>query len=185
MTHSQARPSSRRAHELIAENLFAAIQLAMPGSTCAVYEINTRVKITSTGLYTNSDVVVVCGETVVELEGSAHDAVLNPSVIIEVLDDETEAYDRGEKFARYRTVESLREYILVSQDWPCIEQYVRRDGYWDFGEVSGLPASLTIKTLDFIISLVDVYDRVEFPSPYDVKGAFLPVMPPVWLARRE
>jgi Uma2 family endonuclease len=182
MTHLPARPLSRRSHDMIAENLIAAIQRAVRGSTCEVYGIDTRVKVAKGGLYANADVVVICGEAVVE--GQHPEALLNPTVIIEVLEDETEGYDRGEKFAQYRTVESLREYILVSQDWPCIEQYVRRDEYWDFRDVSGLDASVTIKMPDRTISLAEVYDRVEFPSPYDLKGAFWPVVPPVWLSRR-
>jgi Uma2 family endonuclease len=87
------------------------------------------VKVDATGLYTYPDIIVVCDEP--QFEDAAVDTLLNPRVIVEVLSDSTEKYDRGAKFGHYRQVPSLQEYILVAQDRPLVERYVRQsDGSW-------------------------------------------------------
>ena len=90
---------------------------------------------------------------------------MNPAVIVEVLSDATERCDRGEKFAHYRKLESLREYILISQDKILVEQYVRHGEHWTLGEISDPESSLRIETLGCEIALRDIYDRVELAPP--------------------
>ena len=123
-----------------------------------------RVKVSPTGLYTYPDVVVACGEP--RFEDQHVDTLLNPTVIIEVLSDSTAAYDRGDKFAHYRTLESLSDYLLVAQDKPRIEHYRRQaDGQWLYSAADGLEARIEIPTIACTLHLAEVYDRVTFPDP--------------------
>ena len=84
------------------------------------------------------------------------------SYLIEVLSSSTEAYDRGGKFAHYRKISTLREYLLVSQDQPSIERYVRQGDVWILTEAVGLEISVPLESIDCILSLreVEVYDKV-------------------------
>jgi len=122
-----------------------------------------RVKVSRTGMYAYPDVVALCEPP--ELEDAFEDTLLNPAVIVEVLSESTERYDRGEKFAHYRKIDSLREYILVAQDRIRIEQYVRRGEHWVLSEISDPEGSLRIETLGCEVALRDIYDRVELASP--------------------
>jgi Uma2 family endonuclease len=119
-----------------------------------------RVKVSLTGLYTYPDVVVVCGE--IRFEDVDNDTLLNPTVIVEVLSASTEAYDRGEKFAHYRRLESLQEYVLVAQDKVRIEHYVRQGSQWVLSEASTLDETVHLAAIDCNMVLRDVYDKVQF-----------------------
>src|SRR2546427_1385475 len=137
---------ANRSHNLIAGNLYREVSRQLRGRPCEAYISNMRVKVSRTGLYTYPDVVVVCGE--IHFEDVHNDTLLNPTVIVEVLSASTEAYDRGEKFAHYRRLESLQEYLLVAQDKVRIEHYVRQGAQWVLSEAStldeaGQPASIT------------------------------------------
>ena len=91
---------------------------------------------------------------------------MNPKVIVEVLSPSTEGYDRGEKFDSYREIESLQEYVLVSQSSPHIQTFLRqKDGTWLFGAFAGIEAVATLRSLDIQIPLRDAYAGVEFPPP--------------------
>src|SRR5439155_8619271 len=104
-------------HIRIVKNLMLALGKRLEETDCEPLCNDLRVK-TTTGLYTYPDVIVVCGEP--ELEDTWKDTLLNPRILIEVLSPSTQHYDRGEKFEHYRTIQSLREYLLVSQDRPQI-----------------------------------------------------------------
>ena len=107
------------------------------------------------------DLSVVCGEP--EFTDDKPQALLNPRLIIEVLSPSTEKFDRDEKFRIYRGLESLREYVLVSQDSAKIVCYYLNDNdVWEFRAVVGLESSITLKSLDYTLSLADVYQRVTF-----------------------
>src|SRR5215475_2147969 len=100
-------------HSSIVVNLITELNNQFIDRPCQVHGPDLRVKVSPTGLYTYPDLVAFCEKPLFEDEH--FDTLLNPQVIIEVLSNSTEAYDRGKKFAHYRTVESLREYVLVSQ----------------------------------------------------------------------
>ncbi len=123
-----------------------------------------RVKVSPTGLYTYPDVVVVCGEP--RFEDQHVDTLLNPTVIIEVLSDSTAAYDRGEKLAHHRTLQSLNDYLLVAQDQPRIEHYQRQpDGRWLYSSADGLEAQVEITNIGCVLHLAEVYEWVAFAEP--------------------
>ena len=152
-----------RAHNLICLNLGGEVNRQLRGRPCESYVNDMRVKAAGADLYTYPDVIVVCGEP--RFEDGHLDTLLNPTVIVEILSPSTEAYDRGEKFARYRHIDTLREYVLVSQDRPRIEHFLRHDQVWEFSAVDGLDATVSFPSVDVSIPLRDIYDRVEFETP--------------------
>ena len=146
-------------HNLIVGNVFASLHAQMRGRPCKVYSSDMRVKISETGLYTYPDVVALCGE--VKFDDEQQDTLLNPQVIIEVLSKSTEGYDRGEKFAHYRRIESLSEYVLISQDKTRIEHYVRQpDNLWLMSELSQPHMKLDLPSIQCTLPIADVYDKV-------------------------
>lgn len=156
-----AMSGASRRHNLIALNLGRELSLQLRGGSCETYVADMRVKVSPTGLYTYPDVVVACGE--IRFEDSHIDTLLNPVVLVEVLSSSTEAYDRGEKFGHYRRLDSLREYVLVSQDQMRVERYARQGDDWERTELSGPDDVLTIEAIGCTIRLADVYERVAFP----------------------
>jgi Uma2 family endonuclease len=116
-------------HAELGANVGRLLGNQLEGRKCRVYSSDLRVRAASMRFGTYPDVTVVCGA----LERSAEDAnsVTNPTVIVEVLSDSTEAFDRGDKFAYYRTLSSLREYVLVSQKQALIEVFAHDgEGRW-------------------------------------------------------
>jgi Uma2 family endonuclease len=131
-----------------------------------VYSSDLRVRIPRKVLYTYPDATVVCGPGEFDKEGAAGETLTNPRLIVEVLSASTELYDRGKKFALYREIPSLVEYVLVSQTDPRVETFFRHDdGGWSFGPFAGLNSTVKLMSLGIELSLADVYAGVEFPAP--------------------
>ena len=150
------------AHNTISVNLTASLHAQLKDGDCQVFVNDMRVQVQSTGLYTYPGAIVTCEQP--QFEDDQFDTLLNPQVIIEVLSDSTEKYDRGKKFEHYRQIESLREYILIAQDHPQIERFSRqKDLHWLLDEASGLDAVLHLPTVDCTLKLTDVYAKVQFP----------------------
>jgi Uma2 family endonuclease len=159
-----AMSGASREHNLISLNMASELRAQLRGQPCEVYMSDMRVKVSSTGMYTYPDVVAVCDEP--RFEDDHVDTLTNPTLIIEVLSPSTEGYDRGEKFAHYRRLESLREYVLVAQDKMRVEHFARHDsvrGQWVLTEISGTDGTLHLPSIGCGLSLRDIYDRVEFP----------------------
>lgn len=151
-------------HNLIAGNVFASFHRQFAGRPCKVYPADMRVKVSNTGLYTYPDVSALCGEA--RFEDDERDTLLNPAVIVEVLSRSTEAYDRGEKFAHYRRVASLTEYLLIAQDRAHVEQFSREsDGRWVIADWSELDGAVEVPALGIRLSLSEVYEKVDLSGP--------------------
>jgi Uma2 family endonuclease len=151
-------------HTRITDNLVAELTARLKGGPCFVLSRDMRVKVSATGLYTYPDVLVVCGRP--DLEDAHGDTLLNPQVIIEVLSDATAGYDRGPKFRQYEWVASLREYVLVAQDRPLVERYVRQpSGDWLRTVFDDPGGEFALATVPARVPLADVYRGVEFPNP--------------------
>lgn len=149
------------AHSVICFNLAAALGPQLRGTDCRGFSPNMKVRAGESGLYAYPDLVVVCGEP--QFHDKRGDILVNPSVIFEVLLPSTEAYDRGEKFERYKGLATLRDYILVSQDRPRLELFSRTpEGTWEKSEVTGLESALALDSVNCRIALADIYDRVDF-----------------------
>jgi Uma2 family endonuclease len=108
---------------------------------------------------------VACGGE--EFADEHNDILLNPVVIVEILSASREAYDRGQKFAYHRQIPSLREYLLVSQHKPLVEQFIRQDnGDWLLREVSGLESKLSLTSIAITIEMAKIYANVRIvPAP--------------------
>ena len=146
-------------HNLIVMNIAASLHNQFRGRPCKVYANDMRIKVSPTGLYTYPDVVAVCEDA--QLEDAHLDTLLNPTVLIEVLSRSTEAYDRGEKAEHYRRLPSLAEYLLVSQDKPHLEHYLRQpDDRWLLSEISDMHALVSLPAIACTLALAAVYDRV-------------------------
>ena len=160
-----AMSGASREHNLISFNLIAALGTQLKGRPSEGYGSDMRVKIHPTGMYTYPDVTVVCGEA--QFEDGQVDTLVNPTVIIEVLSPSTEAYDRGEKFAHYRKMESLTDYVLVAQDKMRVEHFVRvgdEGEQWMFTEVSDPAGILRLASISCDVAIQDIYDKVVFPA---------------------
>jgi len=148
-------------HVAIVTNLVISLGNQLKGRRCRVYSSDMRVKVSATGLYTYPDLAIVCGER--EFEDDRRDTLLNPNVIIEVLSPSTEAYDRGKKFGHYRRIESLAEYLLVAQDTPRVERYLRQpDGDWLLHEAARMEDTVSLPTIHCELRLAEVFDGVDF-----------------------
>ncbi|HEY0320270.1 MAG TPA: Uma2 family endonuclease [Pyrinomonadaceae bacterium] len=155
-----AMVGASRRHNRIVTNLVSALDNQLRARPCNVYSNDMRVKVQSTGLFTYPDVVVTWGEE--KFADGAHDTLLNPLVIIEVLSDSTEAYDRGKKFENYQSIESLKEYLLVSQNSQRIEQYIRQMGKsWMYSEAHESGETITLQSIECELKLEEVYLKVE------------------------
>lgn len=156
-----AMAGASRQHAQIVSNLAYLFVGQLKGRSCNVFSGDMRVKVSPTGLYTYPDLVVVCGRP--RFEDRELDTLLNPTVVVEILSKSTEAYDRGEKFAQYRTLETLTDYLLISQDRALVERFTRQEsGLWLFSDSIGLDAVMPIESIQCQLPLAEVYDRVEF-----------------------
>ncbi len=152
-------------HSLIATNLAAAFRNRLRGQRCTPYNSDLRIKIEATGLFTYPDLSIICGA--LRFAPRTDDTVVNPTVLVEVLSDSSEAYDRGKKFEHYRQIPTLQEYLLVSQREPRIEHFVRQpDKRWLLNEAVGLEGTLELPCLRITIGLAEVFADVKFePGP--------------------
>jgi len=116
------------------------------------------------GMFSYPDLVVICGQP--QYHDKHEDVLVNPQIIVEVLSESTESFDRGEKFIRYRMWNpTLTDYLLVSQNAPLVEHFTKQpDGSWILREYHGLEASLTVESINAALNLSDIYDRIEFET---------------------
>jgi len=150
-------------HALIVTNLVREFSQALRSRNCNVYSSDLRVRVRPTGLFTYPDVVVVCGAA--EFADDQDDTLTNPTLIVEVLSESTQNYDRGQKFQHYRTLPSLREYLTVGQDAVHIEQWTRQpDGRWLLTESSDPAAELVFDSIGVRIGIATLYEKVELPA---------------------
>lgn len=148
-------------HNLITSNLGRLLGNQLEKRPCAVVTQDLRVRVAECNQYYYPDVVVVCGTP--KFEDVRSDALVNPTLIIEVLSESTWRIDHGKKLDCYRTLASLSTYLLVDQYEPRLETYTRQfDGSWRYQSVNGLDAVLTVEPFDVVLRLADVYARIEF-----------------------
>ncbi|HEY8597874.1 MAG TPA: Uma2 family endonuclease [Thermomicrobiales bacterium] len=150
-------------HGLIQVGISSLLRAALRSRGCYVYPSDVRIGIPAANIYTYPDISVVCGPR--QFAGERRDTLLNPILLVEILSPSTERYDRGKKFAHYRRIPTLQEYVLVAQDAPLIEHYVRQpDGTWRWAAVEGLDETITLPTIGCTLPFAEVYDQVEFST---------------------
>jgi len=148
-------------HNTIAGNTLANIHSRLQGTSCRPFNSDQRIRIQANGLATYPDVSVVCGG--LQLDPRDSDAINNPKVIVEVLSKTTESYDRGKKFNFYRLIDSLQEYLLISQDEAHVECFRRQDnGDWILSIYKGLENKLKLFSIEAELLLAEVYEYVVF-----------------------
>ena len=157
-----AMSGARYPHNRAKENLVGELFDRFKGGPCQTLSSDMRVKVSASGLYCYPDIVVVCDPP--EFEDENEDTLLNPRVVIEVLSESTERYDRTTKFGHYQRVPSVREYVLVAQDEPLVQRFVRQDdGAWGLVSFAGLGAELQFASVPARVPMRDVYAGVDLP----------------------
>ena len=157
-------PGASNPHNLICTNLVVMLGSQTRNRSCFVYVADMRVKVGPTGMYTYPDIAALCGKP--RFEDAEVDTLLNPSVIIEVLSKTTETYDRTEKFDHYDYIESLQEYVLVSQNRMAVDHFVRDAASWRLSKLGDPQALLRLAPIGCEVPLAEIYHGVEF-SPAD------------------
>jgi Uncharacterized protein conserved in cyanobacteria len=145
-------------HNLIVAGLIRSLGNRLP-SRCRVLASDLRVRILNPTRFFYPDVSVVCGEP--RLGDDHRDVLLNPGAIVEVLSDRTAALDRGRKFLSYQTIDSLQDYVLVSQDDYLVEHYQRDGSHWLYTIGEGRDATLSLPSLECVMPLDEIYYQVE------------------------
>lgn len=151
-------------HSLLVVNLVGVIGRQLRGGPCRGYASNLRLHVPATGLYTYPDLSVIRGKARV-VEDGMNDNLLNPTLLVEVVIPETEAWDRGEKFWHYQQIPTLREYVLVDRDQARVEVFTRREtpNQWDYLLADGSESVAILHSVVVNLPLAEIYDGVEFP----------------------
>lgn len=156
-------------HSLITVNIAGELRNRFRGRPCQAYVTDLRVRVAAGDLWTYPDVAALCGTPRFD-PSTDPKSLLNPQVIFEVLSPSTAGFDRGEKFARYRRLESLTDYVLVSADRMQVEHYVRgTNDRWILTDLSAPDAVLTLASVDCTLPLAEIYEKVEFPPASPVR----------------
>jgi len=156
-----AMTGASRQHNQISANIVRVLGNQLLEKPCSVFSSDMKVKIKEIGKYTYPDMVVACEEE--EFEDENKDVLLNPIVIMEILSDSTEAYDRGDKFAHYQLLNSFTEYILVSQYFCRIEKFTRQDdGTWIYSKYQSNDHVVRIESINCELPVSEIYRKVSF-----------------------
>lgn len=156
-----AMVGASRKHNLITVNVASELHRQFKDRKCEVYQSDMRVKVNATGLYTYPDVVATCDEP--HFEDDHVDTLVNPKVIVEVLSPSTELWDRGKKFEHYRSIPSLREYVMISEEEVLVDTFARNaDDQWVLKAYRTLDDVLALDSIACQIKLSDIYCRIDF-----------------------
>ncbi|MFO0800747.1 MAG: Uma2 family endonuclease [Gemmataceae bacterium] len=151
-------------HNKIKENVSFELNTRLRGGPCEALSRDMRVKVLATGLHTYPDVVVYCGTPEFH-DDEKRDTLLNPTVVVEVLSESTEKYDRTTKMKHYRRIPSLREYVMISQDHVSVERYARQaNGQWLLTEYDDPAGALDLECVSVEIPLAAIYRGVRLPE---------------------
>ena len=149
-------------HNLLVMTVGRHLGNQLAGKSCRPYPSDFRLKIEAMNLYTYPDLSVICGET--RKADKPRETFVNPTVLIEVLSESTEAYDRGMKTEFYRTIPTLQEYLLIAQDRPHVDHYRRQGSAWLFTEYSAMEEDVVLTSIGCTLSLAAMYEQVRFET---------------------
>lgn len=156
-------------HNQIAMNISAHLHFSLKSSDCFIFMADMKVQAAPGLHYTYPDVSAVCGE--IDFPGGRDDVIANPSLIVEVLSKSTRDYDRGTKFAGYRSISALRDFLAVDQFSAHVEHFSRTEAGWNLRDAEGLDAEIVLTGLDLRLPLATIYERVTFPEPAPEESA--------------
>lgn len=149
-----------RRHNLIVANTIISLGGQLKGRPCKVYPSDLKVRVPKSKAFFYPDVSVVCGDD--EFADDEQDVILNPTLIVEVASESTAAFDRGKKFLSYQQIDSLKEYLLISQDETLVEAYARQgNDTWLYTKMTGLEGRLSLSSIECELALTDVYDKAS------------------------
>jgi Uma2 family endonuclease len=156
-------PGGSLPHNFIAGNLYAGLLARFAGGPCHVFFADVRVRFGRDGRdYTYPDLMALCGEPT--FDDDEQDTVTNPALIVEVLSRSTQAYDRGRKFEGYKAIDSLREYVLISQDEVRVERHTRSGNFWVCTVETNLDGLVELASVGCSIPMREIYNRTRFSS---------------------
>ncbi len=162
-----AMAGGSKQHSLISVNVSGELRARLKDKPCLTYSSDLRVQVSPTR-YFYPDISVVCGEP--EFTGEEGDVLTNPTVLVEVLSPSTEDKDRGIKFAFYRQMETLTDYVMVSQEEARVEHYARQDNnHWLLADLRGMDTVLHLPSIGCELPLSEVYARVAFPPAAELE----------------
>ena len=155
-----AMSGARIDHRQIVSNLTVLLANDLNGR-CRVFPSEMKVWVKKRNKFLYPDLTIICDKP--NFYKNRRDTIDNPSLIIEVLSKSTASFDRAEKFLSYQTLDSLDEYVLISQEKAAVEQYIKReDGNWIFQATIGLESLVKFPSIETALSLQEIYDLVEF-----------------------
>lgn len=158
--HAVAMAGASYDHNLIVANVVGALWSRLRDKPCAVMPSDLKVQATTRVYY--PDVTVVCGDP--EFLDGTRDVCLNPRIVVEVLSETTQNFDRGEKFLRYRMVESLTDYLLIAQSTIHVEHFRRQEDLWVLSETRSRRGRVVLESIGCELELAEIYDRLELPA---------------------
>ena len=150
-------------HADVVLNIGSDLRARLRPRGCRVFVNDVRAKIVSLSGYVYPDVMAVCGKAL--FLDTKPRTLLNPNLIIEVLSDTTESYDRGEKFEAYRAIQSLTEYVLVDSRRVSVERYVRHGEFWVLSAETDPDAVIHLSSVDCSLSMREIYADLVFEGP--------------------
>jgi Uma2 family endonuclease len=157
-----AMAGASREHNLITGNIARTLANQLDGRPWETYSTDMRVRITPTGLYTYPDVVVACGGP--QFADGEQDVLLNPTVLAEVLSPSTASYDRGDNRVHFLQLDSLRELLLVEQEFPAVEHHIRQpNGDWLLKTIEDPQARIELPSIGCVLTFAEIYARITFP----------------------
>lgn len=155
-----AMAGATKEHNKIVASIIIAVGQYLKEKKCSLFPSDLRVYNSENTLFTYPDVTIVCGEE--EYLDNEYDTLLNPTVLFEVLSPSTESYDRGIKFKLYRSIPSLKNYVLISSTEYAAEVYTQiENNEWRLNTVKGKDSHIYISAIDYNLSLEDVYSQVN------------------------
>ena len=150
-------------HTMIAGNVYAHLHAQLRTRPCTVHMSDLRIATDPRRHYAYPDVVVTCDAP--QFVDDEFDTLTNPKVIVEVLSDSTEKYDRGAKFERYRGIATLTEYVLIAQDRVHLEIFARQaDGSWMLRECSNPAETIELVSIECRLNVAEIYEKVTFDA---------------------
>ncbi|KAF0249512.1 MAG: hypothetical protein FD167_1083 [bacterium] len=149
-------------HGRIGGNIYFRLRIQLTGKTCEAFTNEFAINTPLLPPYRYPDASVACGRAIFE-RISGIGVLTNPVVIFEVLSPNTEAADRGQKLLAYRAIETLQEYVLVSQTRPHITHYIKQEnGEWSSSDIVEWTATLTLNSIGCSLAFSDIYEGIEF-----------------------
>lgn len=152
------------AHNQIVMNLSLEVGSKAREKGCYAFPSDLRIKVPAYPPYRYPDLTALCGKAEIEKIGGI-DVLVNPQLIVEVLSDSTEAFDRGDKFSYYKSIESFSEYLLIAQHRPHVSQFIKHgDGFWMQLEFNDLSDVIKLKSVPCELSLKAIYRDISFEA---------------------